>query len=76
MQGAAAPRTPRFEEGNKALYRVAAKATDLQQGNIMQTVLQKNGRGSLLESNPGLADLQLSSRLSNTVTATEREKMT
>ena len=29
MRGAAAPRTPRFEEGNSALYRVAAKATDL-----------------------------------------------
>ena len=30
MRGAAATRTPRFEEGNSALYRVAAKATDLQ----------------------------------------------
>ena len=29
MRRAAAPRTPRFEEGSNALYRVAAKATDL-----------------------------------------------
>ena len=30
MRGAAAPRTPRFEEGNNALYRAATKATDFQ----------------------------------------------